>query len=328
MGTGDGGTSAKDRRTERAARRAADVDAPVRPRVRRHPHSRRTSPRLGPHPDNPVAGARRRAHRADAVRRRRRRPRRRAQRPRRDDPLAVVHDHARGPRAAGRREREGVARGRHARLDGSRPRAHRLPLPARRRPRGDDRRQPRRRRPRQSEERRRGRDGGEARVQPADPGVRTARERDAHARDRRVRDLRGSGRTAAAHRLAHADDLARGRTRLRLPVARADAARPRRLAHASRADGAPARAVGASARVVSPARAERARGDREPQRDRRREGSVHRGPFAARAADRARHRSFARPPPLPPGTRSGSPASSTTSASSASRTPCSRSRGR
>src|SRR5205823_3986969 len=74
-----------------------------------------------------------------------------------------------------------------------------------------------------------------------------------------------------------------------------------RRKHAAAEDDPAARPVGPAARVVPPPGAERARGDREPQRDGGGARPVHGRPLTARPEHRARHRRGARAAARTPG---------------------------
>jgi hypothetical protein len=119
------------------------------------------------------------------------------------------------------------------------------------------------------------------------------------------------------HTLASRRNMIWGDRRPGAPGAlgRVGPARSGRLDDARSADPGAAPALARPARLLRAARGELARGDREPERDRRGEGPGHSRPLAARPARRPGDRSAARPDGSS-STRSGLGRSSTTSARS------------
>ena len=169
---------------------------------------------------------------------------------------------------------------------------HRIPsFPARRRAGRSRPRQPADRGTRRHRRQRRGRVRAQrSRLPTTVRGLCADREHDRNARDRCIRDLRESESSRPADRLAPHDPLVCGRRRLPGALVRTRAARARRIAHPPPPEREAPRPDDAARRVQSPARGERARSGREPERDRRRQGSVHGGALPAGAADRSRAR--------------------------------------
>ena len=153
----------------------------------------------------------------------------------------------------------------------------------------------RRGRPHRPALRRRGRGRGAARLRPPARGLRADPLGRRAQRARRLRDLRRPEKPRAHARLAPAHDLDDRRRGAPGALGRAGPAGSRRLEDAHPPDAGAAPALARPARLLRAARGELARGDREPERDRRGKRPGHRRPLAARSARRPGDRSAARP---------------------------------